>query len=123
MPDVYMSEPDDDGWSYLGDTDLELVLVPLEDSGLTEYQPGGILAPYSEGDIALAMSDYSQRLQEIAPTVLESLNSMQAGVQRMMEALDELRTIEPSLFEDVEPFVSSDAMRVTYGDGREERPL
>lgn len=54
------------------------------------------------------------------------LQEMAEGARRMAEVLHELRTDHPHLFEDINEDdypISGDAMRVSWNDGMEDRPL
>lgn len=109
---------DDGEWRNLGTTQDDLVLTSDE----LEYQPGGILMGYSEGDVAFTQGFYA-RLAESAQEAVYTSEVAQASIQSMIEQLAALRELSPNLFEDIEPLITGDAMSVRYTDEMESSPL
>lgn len=90
------------------------------------FEPGGYMMGYCEEDARFTAAFFEEisRVPDMANAVADSLTSMQENIRRMGEALGALRETDPHLFEDIDDIpMSCDAMRVSYSDGREERPL
>lgn len=109
---------DDGEWRNLGTTQDDLVLTSDE----LDYQPGGILMGYSEGDVAFTQGFYT-RLAEQAQEVVLTTEAAANSILDMVDQLRELRELNPSLFEDIEPLITGDAMSVRYTDEMESSPL
>lgn len=90
------------------------------------FEPGGYMMGYCEADARFTAAFYEEisRIPDLSHAVSDSLTAMQENMARMTDALGDLRGSFPELFEDVDDIpMSCDAMRVSYADGREERPL
>lgn len=96
---------------------------------LEPYNPGEYMLSYCEQDAQFTAEFFESisRIPDMSHAVADSLVSMQESLARMGEAMGALRETDPHLFDDVfeadEIPMSGDAMRVSYADGREERPL
>lgn len=90
------------------------------------FENGGYMEGYCEADARFTAAFFEEitRIPDLSNAVADSLTSMRESLSRMGEALGALRESDPHLFEDIDDIpMSSDAMRVSYSDGREERPL
>lgn len=125
---------DDGEWRNLGTTQDDLVLsddyeayaqryvLGVDSDEVPDYEPGGILMGYSEGDVAFTQGFYA-RLAESAQEAVYTSEVAQASIQSMIEQLAALRELSPNLFEDIEPLITGDAMSVRYTDEMESSPL
>lgn len=90
------------------------------------FMPGNYMMHYCEEDARFTAQFFEEisRIPDYSSVVADSMTSMRDNITRMGELLGELREVSPHLFEDIDDIpMSGDAMRVSYSDGREERPL
>lgn len=107
------------GWVPLGAVNQDsLVLSDENVEEMEPFAPGGVLVPIAPITITLH-----------ADEAIVAWGVMQDSIQNMIRALGDLRESNPRLFEDVhvpseyDPPMSSDAMRVNWDDGMEDKPL
>lgn len=120
---VYYQDTDGE-WHFIGYTDaagFEFTSAAEGEEADVPFEPGGILQAYSQADIDFC-ANYPQRFVLGLESAHEGFVAMGEAISSMAETLREVRADYPHLFEDIEPFVSSDAMSVRYTDDMADSP-